>query len=78
MEAGKENNLFKCVWAHIAILQTLGHMCYSVGHTRATICPSGVRALPFDVAAERSVHYIWFSSSFPPHTFLPEGVVLGL
>ena len=42
--------------------------------------PSGVRALPLGVAEERSVHYIcdYFSFFFsPPHTFLPEGVVLG-
>ena len=43
---------------------------------------SRVRALPLGDAAERSVHYIWyyfsFSSSFSvPHTFLPEGDVLG-
>ena len=47
------------------------------------IGPSGVRALPLGVAAKRSVHYIWyyfFSIFFfsVPHTFLPEGVVLGL
>ena len=46
--------------------------------------PSGLRALPLGVAAERSVHCIWyyFSSFFfffyQPHTFLTEGVVLGL
>jgi hypothetical protein len=42
--------------------------------------PSGVRALPLGVAAEQSVHYfvIIFLSSSPPHTLLPEGVVLGL
>ena len=43
---------------------------------------SGVRALPLGVAAEQSVHYIcYYLSVFffsPPHTFLPEGVVLGL
>jgi hypothetical protein len=45
------------------------------------IGPSGVRALPLDVAAERSDNYIWykFPSLFsPPHTFLLEGVVHGL
>ena len=41
--------------------------------------PSGVRALPLGVDAERSVHYFWdYFSSSVPHTFLPEGVVLGL
>ena len=47
------------------------------------IGPSGVRALPLGVAAGRSVHYFcdYFSFLFlssVPHTFLPEGVVLGL
>ena len=41
--------------------------------------PSGVRALPLGVAAELSVHYFWDYFSFsPPHTFLPEGVIVGL
>ena len=43
--------------------------------------PSGVRVLPLGVAAERSVHYFWDYFSFllsVPHTFLLEGVVLGL
>ena len=47
-----------------------------------TVGPSRVRALPLGVAAERSVHYIWYYfSSFllsVPHTFIPEGVVLWL
>jgi hypothetical protein len=46
------------------------------------IGPSGVHALPLGVAAEQSVHYIllYFSFFFSsvPHTFLPEGDVLGL
>ena len=44
------------------------------------IGPSGVRALPLGVAAEQSVHYFWdyFSFLSVPHTFLQEGVVLGL
>jgi hypothetical protein len=48
---------------------------------RMNFGPSGVRSLPLGVAAEQSVHYFcdYFSFSFlsPPHTFLPEGVVLG-
>ena len=47
----------------------------------AVIGPSGVRALPLGVAAERSVLYFWdffFFFSSVPHTYLPEGVVLGL
>ena len=51
-------------------------------NSRNFIGPSGVRALPLGVTAERSVHYIWYYFSFflssLPHTFLPEGVVLGL
>ena len=46
-----------------------------------TIDLSGVRALPLGVAAERSVHYIWYYFTFLlslPHTFLLEGVVLML
>ena len=47
-----------------------------------SVRPSVVRALPLGVAAEQNVHYFWdYFSSFllsPPHTFLPEGVVLGL
>ena len=47
-----------------------------------SVRPSVVRALPLGIAAEQSVHYFWdYFSSFllsPPHTFLPEGVVLGL
>ena len=45
------------------------------------IGPSGVRALPLGVAVEQSVHSFcdYFSFFFSlPHTFLPEGVVLGL
>ena len=49
---------------------------------KAEIGPSGVRELPLGVAAERSVHYFWDYCSFflllsPPHTFLPEGFVVG-
>ena len=44
--------------------------------------PSEVRAPPLGVAVEQSVHYFgdYFSFFFSslPHTFLPEGVVLGL
>ena len=43
--------------------------------------PSKVRALPLGVAAEQSVHYFWDYFSFlssGSHTFLLEGVVLGL
>ena len=52
--------------------------------SRIDIGQSGVRALPLGVAVEPSVHYIWYYFSFlsfflsVPHTFLPEGVVLGL
>ena len=46
------------------------------------IGPSGVRALPLGVAAEWSVHFFGIVCllffSFLPHTFVPEGVVLGL
>ena len=44
------------------------------------IGPSGVRALPLGVAAKRSVHYIcdYFSFLSPPHTVLPEGIIVGL
>jgi hypothetical protein len=55
-----------------------------IGTILSTIGPSGVHALPLGVSAERSVHYIWYYFSFfflflsVPHTFLPEGVVLGL
>ena len=30
------------------------------------IGPSGVRALPLDVAAERSIHYIWYYCQAQP------------
>ena len=33
---------------------------YMLMHTLCIIGPSGVRALPLGVAAERSVHYIWY------------------
>ena len=55
---------------------TLSHKIFML------IGPSRVRALPLGAAAEQSVHSIWyyfsFLSSSVPHTFLPEGVVLGL
>ena len=43
---------------------------------------SGVHALPLGVAAKRSVHYICYYFSFflflyVPHTFLPEGFIVG-
>ena len=57
-------------------------MSHQLTTMAVTIGPSGVRVLPLGVAAERSVHYFWdyfsFFLSSPPHTFLPEGVVLGL
>ena len=39
-----------------------------------------MRALPLGVAAERSVHYFcdYYFFCSAPHTFLPEGVVIGL
>ena len=45
--------------------------------------PSGVCALPSGVAVEQSVQYLWDYFSFLlifslPHTFLTEGVDLGL